>query len=218
MTGPSRERSERELQELLPFYVNGSLEGEELAAVEAWLAGSQTARREAAYLERLRQSVKAQPQVNSPGELGLKRLQREIARSATLASQRGGQASEMARTAQQSAGAGVPAWWRNLAVAACLALVVLGAISLGGLPGGPGEITLAGGESGAVLQVTFKPDAAERDIRALLLQIDASITDGPSALGVYHLKLPAEADNTTIAAALQRLRERGDLVESADRE
>lgn len=217
MTGPVNGRSERELRELLPFYVNGSLADEELAAVEDYLAHSEAAREETAYLELLRKSVKAQPQVNSPGELGLKRLQKQLSDEATTATQRGERASELANSAQQSA-RGVPVWWRNLAVAACLALVVLGAVSIGGLPGDRGEVGLAGGESDAVIQVTFKPEATEQVIRALLLEIGASITQGPSALGIYRLSLTAQIDDAAISTALQQLRGRSDLVESAERE
>ena len=72
--------SDEELEKLLPFYVNLSLDPPERVAVEEYLARSEAARREVRYLKQLRKSLKAQPQAASPGELGLKRLQREIRR------------------------------------------------------------------------------------------------------------------------------------------
>lgn len=218
MTGNSEERSERELRELLPFYINGSLEGAELAAVEAYLAGSDKAREEAAYLERLRQGIKTQPQVNSPGELGLKRLQREMSQNASAAAESGARANALAGTAQHSAGAGGVVWWRNLAVAACLALAVVTTLSIADWPGEGGDLHLAGGGSDADLQVTFKPQATEEVIRALLLEIGASITEGPSVLGVYRLSLGPDTDDAALADALQKLRARGDAVETAEPE
>ncbi len=212
MTAP--ERSERELQELLPFYVNGTLDGDDLAAVEAYLARSEKAREEVVYLERLRNAMQSQPQVNSPGELGLKRLQREMSR----AGEQGTRAADMAATAQHSARASVPAWWRNLAVAACLVVAVLGVLTVTDWTGDRDGLRLAGGESAAVLQVTFKPQATEDSIRALLLEIGASITEGPSALGVYRLSLEPGADDAVLSNALRQLRTRGNVVESAERE
>lgn len=218
MTGHSEDRNERELRELLPFYVNGSLDGAELVAVEAYLAGSEKARKEVAYLERLRHGIKTQPQVNSPGELGLKRLQRERSRNASAAAESGARASALAETAQHSAAAGGVVWWRNLAVAACLALAVVTTLSIADWPGDGGDLHLAGGGSDAVLQVTFKPQATEKIIRALLLEIGASITEGPSALGVYRLSLEPDAGDAALANALRRLRARGDVVETAESE
>ena len=218
MTGPTQERSERELRELLPFFVNGSLDGEELAAVEAYLAGSEAAREEVTYLERLRHAIKTQPQMNSPGELGLKRLQREMSQNAKGAAGTGARASGLAQAAQQSASAGVAVWWRNLAVAACLALAVVTTLSVTDWPSGDGDLHLASGGGDADLQVTFKPQATEEIIRALLLEIGASITEGPSTLGVYRLRLEPDAGDAALARALQQLRARGDVVESAEPE
>jgi hypothetical protein len=218
MTKQPEELSERELHQLLPFYVNGSLEGEELDAIKAYLAGSEEARQEVAFLEQLRENIKKQPQVNSPGELGLKRLQREISRNETLRSGKGEQASDLARKVQLSARAGVSVWWRNLAVAACLTLVVLGAFSRDVWLGDGGDMHLAGSENTAHIQVTFKPQATEEAIRLLLLETGLTIKEGPSTLGVYRLDAETNAGDETLDGILQRLRSRKDVVETADLE
>jgi hypothetical protein len=218
MTKQPEELSERELHQLLPFYVNGSLEGEELDAIKAYLAGSEEARQEVAFLEQLRENIKKQPQVNSPGELGLKRLQREISRNETLRSGKGEQASDLARKVQLSARAGVSVWWRNLAVAACLTLVVLGAFSRDVWLGDGGDMHLAGGENTAHIQITFKPQATEEAIRLLLLETGLTIKEGPSTLGVYRLDAETSVGDETLDDILQRLRSRKDVVETADLE
>jgi hypothetical protein len=71
---------------------------------------------------------------------------------------------------------------------------------------------------GAVLQVRFSPDATEARIRALLQDTEAVFVDGPSATGVYRLRLTTEpAGEEIIARQLARLRESG-IVEHVARE
>jgi len=53
---------------------------------------------------------------------------------------------------------------------------------------------------GALLQVTFAPQAAEEQIRALLASVDARIVDGPGALGVYTLSVPPERADAAMRA------------------
>ena len=229
MTDEEKRPDDAELSKLLPFYVNRTLEQPELAQVEELLARSDEARQEVAFLKRLRQGVKDQPQGNSPGALGLKRLQREIARqdeaSSKEATGHGTRASDLARKAQEQAQesrqGGVAVWWRHVAIAACLTLAVFGSVTISGGPGSgwlgtDGGPELAGSGSGTVLQVTFKPAATEAAIRSLLLEAGLSIKEGPSSLGVYQLNLEASGASANLASALQKLRARGDVVESAE--
>lgn len=213
MTNRTDDGFERELHELLPFFVNGTLTGEELFAVKNYIERSQAARDEVSYLSQLRDGIKSQSQVNSPGELGLKRLQREIAGNARRTPDV--PANTNMPTIQ---GAGVTVWWRNLAVAACLTLAVVGAFSVSDWAGNDAGIRMAGGENAAAVQVTFKPDATEQVIRSLLLEMGASIIDGPSALGVYRLSLTGNPDDAALDDAVEKLRRRSDLVDTAERQ
>jgi hypothetical protein len=61
--------------------------------------------------------------------------------------------------------------------------------------------TAVPGENTAFLHVVFRPDATEREIRALLTAIRADIVAGPSQLGDYYLLLPPD----TRDASLQKL-------------
>ncbi|MEQ8357655.1 MAG: hypothetical protein RH942_19120 [Kiloniellaceae bacterium] len=196
---------------LLPWYVNGTLSDDELERVEDYLARSTQARDEVELLRQLHRQVKEEPQENSPGELGLQRLKREIEQAER---QDQGSGDKLAgRTVT------VASFWRPLAVAACLAVVVQAGVMIG-LPGGTGgDVEPAGGEVALVppvLQVTFAPDATEREIREVLQSAGASIADGPSALGVYGLRLQQSADGA-IEEALATLRARGDVVTFAER-
>jgi anti-sigma factor RsiW len=108
----------------------------------------------------------------------------------------------------------VPAW--GLAAAAAVA-AVLGAALHATLtaPHGRSEdgYHLAEGPAAApwTARVVFAPDAAEADLRAALLAVEAQIVAGPSAIGVYDLSFRSDAARTAGVAALAA---RGDLVES----
>ncbi len=67
-------------EELLPWVVNGSLEGEERRRVEEHLASCLACRREVKQLQELRQEVKQASAASPPGEAGLERLMRRAAR------------------------------------------------------------------------------------------------------------------------------------------
>jgi len=196
---------DRDLDLLLPWYVNGTLNAEEQKQVEAYLERSSHARDEVELLRALRQQVKDEKIENSPGELGLQRLKREIKQ-------------EQAESGDRMAGKTltVASFWRPLAIAACLAVVIQAGIMVG-LPGGDGDVKIAVGPSApAEIQVTFAPDATEQDIREVLQSAGASIAEGPTALGVYGLRLESD-DDAAIEEALATLRASGDVVTFAER-
>jgi anti-sigma-K factor RskA len=203
-------KRDESLELLLPWYINGTLEAEERRQVEAYLERNSDARDEVALLRELRQQVKDEKIENSPGELGLQRLKREIKQ---VGAQPGGGDRMTGRTVT------VASFWRPLAVAACLAVVVQAGVmvGLGGWPGS--DVEIASGTAGLtppVLQVTFEPGATEQEIRDVLQSAGASIADGPTALGVYNLRL-VDAGTTTVDEALATLRARADVVTFAER-
>ncbi|MGF1632073.1 MAG: hypothetical protein ACFCUT_21560 [Kiloniellaceae bacterium] len=203
-------KNDEALDLLLPWYVNGTLEAEERRQVEAYLERNSHARDEVELLRALRQQVKDERIENSPGELGLQRLKREIKQATP---QQGGTDRSSGRTVV------VAGFWRPLAVAACLAVVIQAGVMIG-LSGGPGsEVDIASGTAGLtapVLQVTFDPGATEQEIRDVLQSAGASIADGPTALGIYNLRL-VDAGTTTVEEALATLRARADVVTFAER-
>lgn len=191
-----------EIAELLPFYVNGSLDDAERAAVDAALAEDAGLVAEAQALATLRATMQAET-VDSPGAFGLARLMREIERETAPA------------RPPMPVRSGVSGLWR---IAAVLALVVIAGQALWTASRQPGPaVSLAGGETGPALVVAFAPGATEADLRALLLDLDLVIVDGPSALGLYRL-VPASGSAEDLAAAAAALAAAADLVDSVEPE
>ncbi|WP_068828998.1 hypothetical protein [Pseudomonas sp. BMS12] len=177
------ETDDRALLELLPWYLNGTLSGPELAAVEALLLRSAEAREELAVLRRLAAAVREQEQGYSgeqapPFELGWARLQRSLQQEAPAPARRD--------------------WWKP-GLAAAAALVV--ALQLGilmrpaqvdsdwQLQSGGQEQLLSGGYR---VQLRFVEHAQWQQIRGLLLELDAVLVDGPTALGMVQVLVPAD--------------------------
>jgi anti-sigma factor RsiW len=201
MTGLT-DKDRQALSELLPFYLNGTLEPEERARVEAALAGDEELRRDLEFLKMVQAETQARDIAASPGEFGLARLMRDIdaERGQAVATRRG-----------------TLVW--KLAAAACFALFVATSALL--VTGPDSGLRLAGGGSavavheGPLFTVAFVESAPEAQIRALLLSLDLEIVSGPSALGLYTLAAPEGADAGLIAAKLAAAT---GLVESVERE
>jgi len=152
---------------LLPFYVNGSLTAEQYHDVELHLQACERCREEIRFLAKLREQIKQAAPVQAPGELGLRRLMRDVKRDKTR--------SAMAR------------WYKPAIAAAMLVIVLQTAIFLHQQPARQSYTPL--GEHQPGIQITFRPSATEAQIREILNQVHARIIDGPGALGIYHIEL-----------------------------
>ncbi|KLN59813.1 hypothetical protein WH96_15630 [Kiloniella spongiae] len=196
----------KEIEELLPFYVNGSLEGEELETVKNALAKDEALRDECTFLKSIRDEVLNQDLGVSPGEFGLKRLQRDLAKEKSTLSQKIPQ--------NDNVKSGI---WRIATIAACIMLLVQTAYVVPLWQQNNDLVAASGGNvthiRGPVLSVTFVPEAQEENIRELLLAVDARIVDGPSALGVYKLVVPKDPE-----AVISKLRAHKNLVETVQRD
>jgi hypothetical protein len=185
----------QDIHELLPFRANETLEGAELAAVDAALADSAELRAELAALRTIRQTMQAEA-VASPGEFGLSRLMRDI------------NTEDRAPIAPVAANDNVVPLTRlriwQMAAAVVLAVGIgFNLTQFGSTPmdsAEPAGFTLASGGSDADFTVVFAPDATEAEMRALLLEAGLEIVSGPSALGIYGLGL-IETENTDAAFA-----------------
>jgi len=179
--------SRSEIEALLVFLANDTLQGDERAEVEAAVAADPQLQGELAAMRAIRDEMQAQAPGVSPGEFGLARLMRDIDR-------------EVAAPAPATRSR----FWQGAAAAAVALLFVQ---SAGFLLAPDTVIELAGGGSGqvegAALTVAFNPAASEGAIRALLLQLDLVIVDGPSALGLYTVVAPDDAAREQALTALQ---------------
>jgi anti-sigma factor RsiW len=191
-------------RELLAWYAAGTLAPAERAAVERLLAESPAARAELEWLRAIRRDLPATLTLPG-GDLGQARLMQRIALDRA-----GPKVVELPRRPER------PRWFAPAFALAASMLLAQAAVvgylfherdaALAPLSGTPAA-------SGDLLQVVFKPDAAERDIRGLLTSVDAELVGGPGALGVYTIRVPAGRADAAAAA----LRGRADLVESVAR-
>lgn len=194
-----------EIEALLVFLANDTLEGPERAVVEAAVAEDPQLAGELEALKAMRGEMQAQTGMPSPGELGLARLMRDIDAETPSSN-----VPEAANSPTAPSG-----FWKIAAVV-LFGLVVAQTAFFGYDRGS--NVRLAGGEEAAqtyehTLRVSFVPDATEGQIRQVLLDQQLVIIDGPSALGLYTLGALDAAQKDSALAALSNAT---DVVESVE--
>lgn len=189
----------KEIEELLPFFVNGTLQPDERARVETALAEDQDHSADAVWLEALRAQVQVDLPANSPGEFGLARLMRDVDREAaqTIPVQR--------RFA--------PALWGALAASVVAVAFVMSGIL------GVGEPTFeqaSGAQVDEGISVIFQPGLDVESLSVAVHDLGLVIVDGPSAMGVYRVAPIEGEDLATLAEALQARADLFEFVESLE--
>jgi anti-sigma factor RsiW len=187
-----------EIEALLPFYVNGTLRGDERASVEAALDDDARLRDEVEALGHIRQSMRDIDMGHTPGEFGLARLMRDIDRAAPAR-----------QPVVRSRPALLP--W-GLAAAAAIALVAVGLGRFGFEESAP-YTQASGGADETFLTLAFQPEASQAQVSDLLLEYGLVIVDGPSAIGLYRVD-PGQGRD--VAALAAELRDREEVIESVD--
>jgi anti-sigma factor RsiW len=191
---PFQDDNHWELQRLLPWYVTDRLDPAERAKVEAHVAGCEDCQEELRFERALAENVKAMP---LDTDVGWRRMERRL----------------KAERPRQRPGAGAQvATWGGWAVAAC-ALIAVGVMAVPRAAQGPsqGQYHALGSPqsvSPGNLVVIFRPETAERDIRAELNAVGARIVDGPTAADAYVLMVPL----TQRAGVLAKLRTQSNIV------
>jgi|SRR6185369_835321 len=181
-------------EELLPWYVNGSLGAEDRAFVDAYLKEHPEARSELDWYQSLQKRVQENaPAV--PATIGLARTIRLIQGDRPTLSER------------------INAFFGNLGLRPSYAMAALAVVAvqggvilnlLGDVRENADEIRALNAvrvKEGPMLKVSFTPDAKESDIRMLLVQVQGELAGGPGQLGDYYLRVPAGSE----AAALARV-------------
>jgi hypothetical protein len=168
---------------LLPWYVNGTLEGEELEGVRQHLHECELCRQEAEWLRELHAACVAAE--SAPGASdAFHGLRRQL--EAPAPDKR---SSASPRVASSSA-------WTRWALAASVAIaVVLGASVLRdtSAPALYRTLGASGGSaqtSGSMI-VVFDPVTTEAELRRILRSADARLVDGPTQANAYVLDVPA---------------------------
>ncbi|ESZ22959.1 MULTISPECIES: hypothetical protein [unclassified Mesorhizobium] len=179
-----------EMETLLPFYLNGSLEGSDLEAVEEWLASDPAALAALGEAEAEFSGATAANEAIRPPADALSRFAKALDAEAGPARKPAG-SSWLAQ-----------AWGRFMAVpvgvawAAAAVLLALVMVQSFVEPGGKGnDFEIAGAENDPAKMpfalVKFKPDANMSDISAFLGSNGLKIIGGPTADGVFRLGIPA---------------------------
>lgn len=192
MTTSENNIDQDELIALLPWYLNGTLEEKEQQAVEQLLESSQAARDELAVLKKIQQQVLSEDSDDVASELGWQRLKRDM---------RAADAKQVSSSLPQASNSH---WYKMAGMAAVLVICVqFGLLWKHVIQ--PADVELLGGgqttqvetvSEGIYFQVQFDAAADWQEINALLGSMQAEIVQGPSALGLVMIRLPASAENS----------------------
>ena len=191
MSAPEKMSRRDEMETLLPFYLNGTLDGDELVAVEEWLASDPTA---AAALEdaelEFSGTTSANEAIRPPAD-ALSRFSKALDAEAPRVTAESAK-SFLASLRDRFFAIPVGVAWAAAAAALAFALVQAVVEPSGRI----GEFEVAGSEDERARMpfalVTFKPDARMADIVDWLGDNGATVLAGPASGGVFKIGVPAE--------------------------
>jgi hypothetical protein len=190
-------------EELLPWYVNGTLGADDRGWVERYAAEHPEAQAQIDWCRGLQAHIRAPAPQIAPA-LGLDRVLQRI---------RGERPTMVKRVRSwlgALAAAPVAAVARPIGAVAALAIIVVqGGIIYQMRPDNSAQderllrsTKAMRVDEGPLLRVNFSPDAREAEIRMLLVAAQATLAGGPGQLGDYYLRVPAGRES----AAVDRLR------------
>jgi len=194
--------------ELLPFYVNGTLEDPDREWVDTYLREHPKSAAELQWYRTLEETMKRDaPAVSA--EVGLDKVMARIRAERAPARAK-------AVPAQPSLGERVRGWLAALApqpllrpaLAGALAVVVVQGIVIANLATQDDDTSVIRAkvvtpvDPGPFLKVNFKADAREADIRLLLVEVNGSLAGGPGQLGDWYVRIP-EARIAAAASAVK---------------
>ena len=193
MAGPDNRPTDDQLLD----YVAGRATPEARRRIEAAAAEDPEVAADIALMQGVRAVHAGEEEVQAPGSLGWARLSRALEAEAPAPGRR---VVTRILPFAATAAAAVLVWQ-----------VAITPLLTGRSADGPGYVPV-GETPGAGFRVTvgFDPSATEADIRALLLDLGAEVTGGPSAIGLWQIGF---ADAAARAAAVRRL-DQSSLVES----
>jgi len=194
--------------ELLPFYVNETLDDAEREWVDAYLREHPKSAAELQWYRTLQDTMQRDaPAVSA--EVGLDkvmaRIRAERAPTRVAAKQAAPSLVERLRDFFASI---TPQPLLKPALAAALAVVVVQGIVIANLATQGDESSEIRAvkptvvDAGPFLKVNFKADAREADIRMLLVEINGSLAGGPGQLGDWYVRIP----EARIAAAAEAVK------------
>jgi anti-sigma factor RsiW len=196
-------RVHQEVCELLPWYVNGKLEGRDREAVETHLSTCPTCQAELGHCRDLAAAVQATGETAwSPSPSHFSRLLARIDAAEVYDAQGSGWRERLraqcARHLQALQTTPRIVRWALAAQGAMILFLVGVLVWQAPISPEPLYRTLADDgdqarQNQAHLQVVFADEMTEKEVRALLTNIGGTIVRGPSALGVYTVEIPVSA-------------------------
>jgi hypothetical protein len=178
--------------ELLPWYVNGSIDATDRDWVDSYLSEHPDARAELAWYRSLQTRIQeSTPAV--PATIGLSRTMSRI---------RGDRPTFVER---------ITALLGGVAMRPAVTFALLGVVVVqGGLMAGmfnqaredAVEMRVQQAktvEEGPLLKVNFAPNARESDIRLLLVSVQGTLAGGPGQLGDYYVRVPTGKEEQAVA-------------------
>lgn len=175
-------------QELLPWFVLGTLNREETALVQEHLNTCSQCQADL-ELQRKLQAVTPAPRVELDVNSAFAKLKPQLA-SVRQEQRTPGIEQRLEQLRQRAR-----QWWMPWVIAvqtaalACLCVVVLHAQPEAAAPTGPYHVLGAGLPGNGNVVVMFKPQTSEVELRRILRQADARLVDGPTVAGAYVLQV-----------------------------
>ncbi len=183
---------------LLPWYVTGRLDAEDVARVEAHLPTCPQCQADLAAERRLHAAIADLDEATGDVDAGFAALRAQLQPRTAMPAPRRTRAQQIGRQWRKSAP------WLRWAVAAELALLVLAGAALvithQAKPAAPVYRTLGSAPDPATanIVVVFRPDIRESELRQTLRQNDARLVGGPTAADAYLLHVDAAARSATV--------------------
>ena len=191
----------QEAQELLPWFVLGTLNTQEEALVEEHLRTCSQCQADLDMQRKLQAVTPAAPQLDAAPDVNaaFARLRAQLPPQRQEA-----RAPSLPERMQSHLQLRLKQWWMPWVIAAqtaalaCLCVVVMQKQSEPAKYVGLGGTTQNSGD----LVVMFKPQTSEADLRRILQAADARVVDGPTVTGAYLLHV-ADAERTQALGALR---------------
>jgi anti-sigma-K factor RskA len=178
---------------LLPWYVNGTLRGEELDRVERHVEACPACRQEVDWLRNIFAAcVAATPLPEAPAEeaIAVRAHPAPVART------------RMWRRGAPEGWQSTPSWVRALMAAQLAGLAILGSLLAADAGNEPTYRTLGASarpaSAGDAIAVMFDPAITEAELRAVVGEIGGRIVDGPTTTNAYVLEVPAARSSGAI--------------------
>ena len=186
---------DKEIRDLLPWYVNGTLRGVDRDRVEAALRNDPSINSVLHWEQAVQQAVQNDPALEIAEDRGLANVMHRIR-------------SEI-KPAPQPARKAAPRlfewfkWSPAMALACGIVVAQFGIIvhmyQVRGEESAYSDVrTVAGKRTEAFVRVTFKSETTESELRTLLHDLHAEIVSGPSQLGDYYLIVKSKAVQSTL--------------------